>query len=337
MSMNTTTPKSPLRRTLCAALLGAASLSAFAQGSATPYPGQQVIRLVVGYAPGGPTDILARQIAPELAAALGQQVIVDNKAGASGNIGGREVAQARPDGYTLLLGDLTLATNPSLMRSMPFDPLKDLKAVAPLATAPLALVVHPGVPAKSLTELLAYARANPGALSNGTAGSGNLTHLAGEVLKIAADVKIQQVAYRGTAPALADLVGGQISMVITGLSSSAPLIADGRVRPLAVTGKARSRLLPAVPTFTEAMGRPLPELDLGSWWGLFAPAGTPDAVVAQINKAAQKALNQPALRKRLTEMNIEADPGTAEAMAARLKSEHDGWARVIKQAGIEMQ
>jgi tripartite-type tricarboxylate transporter receptor subunit TctC len=336
MSMKTI-PMRRVRRNLCAALLGAAVLSAFAQGAGTPYPTQHVIRLVVGYAPGGPTDILARRIAPELAAALGQQVIVDNKAGASGNIGAREVVQARPDGYTLLMGDLTLATNPSLMRAMPFDPLKDLKAVAPLATAPLALVVHPGVPARTLGELIDHARANPDKLSNGTAGSGNLTHLAGEVLKTATGVKIQQVPYRGTGPALADLMGGQISMVITGLSSSASLIADGRVRPLAITGKARSPLLPEVPTFSEAMGRPLPELDLGSWWGLFAPAGTPDAIVAQIHGAVQKVLGQPAFRQRLAEMNIVADPGSPATMAARLKSEHDGWARVIRQAGIEPQ
>lgn len=332
-----TIPMRRSRRNLCAALLGAAALPAFAQGTGTHYPGQQVIRLVVGYAPGGPTDILARLLAPELAAVLGQQVVVDNKAGASGNIGSREVFQARPDGYTLLMGDLTLATNPSLMRAMPFDPFKDLKAVAPLATAPLALVVHPGVPARTLGELIEHARANPGKLSNGTAGSGNLTHLAGEVLKIATGVKIQQIPYRGSGPALADLMGGQISMVITGLSSTASLIADGRVRPLAITGMARSPLLPAVPTFSEAMGRPLPELNLGSWWGLFAPAGTPDSIVAQINGAVQKVLGQPAFRQRLTEMNIVADPGLPAVMTARLRSEHDDWARVILQAGIERQ
>lgn len=300
------------------------------------YPSRP-IRLVVGYAPGGPTDILARQLAPELAAALGQPVIVDNKAGANGNIGGREVVQARPDGYTLLLGDLTLATNPSLMRSMPFDPLKDLKAVAPLAVAPLVLVVHPNVPAKTLGELIGYARANPNKLSIGTAGSGNLTHLAGEVLKISTGVNIQQVPYRGTGPALTDLMGGQVSMVITGLSSTISYIQDSRVRPLAITGKTRSPLLPAVPTFSEAMGKPMPELDLGSWWGLFAPAATPEPIVAKINGAVQKLMSKPEFRQRLAKMNIVADSGTSEAMAARLKSEYDGWARVIRSAGIELQ
>lgn len=320
---------------LGAALGGLLALPVFAQAQEI-YPSRP-IRLVVGYAPGGPTDILARQTAPELAAALGQPVVVDNKAGANGNVGGREVVTARADGYTLLMGDLTLATNPSLMRSMPFDPLKDLKAVASLAVAPLALVVHPGVPAKTLGELIDYARANPNKLSNGTASSGNLTHLAGEVLKIATGVSIQQVPYRGTGPALSDLLGGQISMVITGLSSTVGHIHEGRVRPLAITGKTRSPLLPAVPTFSEAMNKPMPELDLGSWWGLFAPAATPEPVVAKINAAVQALMSKPEFRQRLAKMNIVADPGSPEAMAARLKSEYDGWARVIRNAGIELQ
>ena len=301
-----------------------------------PFP-TRPIRLVVGYAPGGPTDILARQIAPELAAALGQPVIVENKAGANGNVGGREVVVAQPDGYTLLMGDLTLATNPSLMRSMPFNPLKDLMAVAPLAVAPLVLVVHPKVPARTLAELIEYARANPNKLSNGTAGSGNLTHLAGEVLKIATGVSIQQVPYRGSGPALTDLLGGQISMVITGLSSTGGFIQNGSVRPLAITGKARSPLLPSVPTFSEAMNKPMPELDLGSWWGLFAPASTPEPIVSKINAAVQEFMSKPEFRQRLAKMNIIADPGTPQAMTARLVSEYDGWARVIRSAGIELQ
>lgn len=301
-----------------------------------PYPNQP-IRLLVGYAPGGPTDILARQIGPELAAALGQPVIVENRAGGNGNIGAREVVLAKPDGYTLLMGDLTLATNPSLLSSMPFDPLKDLKAVAPLAIAPLVLVVHPNVPAKTLGELIDYARSHPEKLSNGTAGNGNLTHLAGEVLKIASGISIQQVPYKGTGPALTDLMGGQISMVITGLSSTLNHIQNGSLRPLAITGKTRSPLLPAIPTFSEAMGKPIPELDLGSWWGLFAPAATPEPIVARINDAVQKILNQPQFRQRLTGMSIVADPGTPQSMAARLKSEHESWARVIKKSGIQPQ
>jgi len=168
-------------------------------------------------------------------------------------------------------------------------------------------------------------------------GSGNLTHLAGEVIKIATGVSIQQVPYRGTGPALSDLLGGQISMVITGLSSTVGHIQEGRVRPLAITGKERSSLLPAVPTFSEAMNKPLPELDLGSWWGLFAPAATPEPVVAKINAAVQAFMSKPEFRQRLAKMNIVADPGTPEAMAARLKSEYDGWARVIRSAGIELQ
>jgi tripartite-type tricarboxylate transporter receptor subunit TctC len=311
------------------------ALPVFAQ-ALDAYPSRP-IRLVVGYAPGGPTDILARQIAPELAAALGQPVIVDNKAGANGNIGGRDVANAQPDGYTLLMGDLTLATNPSLMSSMPFNPLKDLKAVAPLAVAPLVLVVHPSVPAKTLGELVEYARTNPNKLSNGTAGSGNLTHLAGEVLKLATGVSIQQVPYKGTGPALTDLMGGQISMVITGLSSTVSQIQDGRVRALAITGQARSPLLPNVPTFSEALNKPLPELNFGSWWGLFSPAATPEPIVVKLNAAVQTLMSKPEFRQRLAKMNIVGESGSPEVMAARLKSEYDGWARVIRTAGIGLQ
>lgn len=325
--------KLPFLRLLAAGLLLAAPLAASAQDK---YPSQP-ISLVVGYSPGGPTDILARQIAPALEKALGQQIVIDNKPGASANIAGSLVARARPDGYTLLLGDLTLATNPSLMRTMPFDPLVDLTAIAPLTLAPLALVVHPSVPAQNMKELLDYARNNPDKLTNGTAGNGNLTHLAGEVLKSAAKVNIQQIPYKGSGPAVTDLVGGQISMVITGISSTEGFIKAGQLRPLAITGKKRSAALPNVPTFAEATGLPLPELNLGSWWGLFGPAGLPPDIVATLNAATLTILNDPELRQRLQGMNIQADPGSAQDMANRLKSETDTWGKVIEDAGIVPQ
>lgn len=331
--------KAPKAFRLLSGLVAIAASQLFvspAHAQADSYPSRP-IRLVVGYAPGGPTDILARQIGPELTKVLGQTVVIENKAGANGNIGGHDVANAKPDGYSLLMGDLTLATNPSLMKSMPFDPLKDLKAVASLAVAPLALVVHPSVQARSLPELLEFARANPGKLSNGTAGNGNLTHLAGEVLKATAGVNIQQVPYRGSGPALTDLVSGQISMVITGLSSTVGYIKEARVRPLAITGKKRTPLLPDIPTFSEALGKPMPELELGSWWGLFAPAGTPDAIVQKINAAANTALKNPEFLERLAKMNIMPDTGTPQYMDARLRSEYDVWSKVIRRAGIQAE
>lgn len=325
--------KTSLCGAIAASFLLALPMAASAQDA---YPSKP-IRLVVGYSPGGPTDILARQITPALEKVLGQQVIVDNKPGASANIAGAEVARAAPDGYTLLLGDLTLATNPSLMRNMPFNPETDLQAIAPLTIAPLALVVNPSVPATNMKELLDYARANPGKLSNGTAGNGNLTHLAGEVLKTAAGVKIQQVPYKGSGPAVTDLVGGQISMVITGISSTEGFIKTGQLRPLAITGKQRSPALPDVPTFAEATGMPLPELNLGSWWGLFGPDGMPADVVAKLNQATRTILNDPALQQRLSGMNIQADPGSAQDMADRLTSETETWGKVIRDAGIVPQ
>lgn len=319
-----------------AALTCGLALAAPAAAQDAGYPSHP-IKLVVGYSPGGPTDILARQLAPVLADVLDQQVIVDNKPGANGNIGGAEVARARPDGYTLLLGDLTLATNPSLMRSMPFDPQAGLRAVAPLAKAPLALVVNPKVPAATLQELLAYARANPGELTNGTAGNGNLTHLAGEVLKSATGTDIRQVPYKGSGPAITDLVGGQISMVITGISSTEGFIRNGQLRALAITGRERSPALPDVLTFSEATGLPLPELDLGSWWGLFGPADLPDAVVERLNAAARQILADPALKERLAGMNIVVDPGSPDDMRQRLESETATWRKVIQAAGIVPQ
>ncbi len=297
----------------------------------------QPVRLLVGYSPGGPTDILARQVAPALEKALGQSVIVENRPGASGNIAGMEVVRAKPDGYTLLMGDLTLATNPSLMKQMPFDPLKALTPIAPLATAPLVLVVNPSFPANSLKELVSYAQANPGKVSNGTAGSGNLTHLAGEVLKRAVDMDIQQVPYKGSGPALTDLVGNQISMVVTGLSSAKGFIEGKRLKALAITGTARSPKMPEIPTFSEASGLPLPELNLGSWWGVFAPANVPEPVAEALNQAVQRALTDPDLRARLAEMNIDPRPGSRADMGKLLKDETQTWDRVIKQAGIQPQ
>ncbi|GAA4342533.1 tripartite tricarboxylate transporter substrate binding protein [Pigmentiphaga soli] len=320
---------------------GAALLALAAAGGAQAQPAgaypNQPVRLLVGYSPGGPTDILARQIGPALSKALGQQVVVENKPGANGNIAGLETARAQPDGYVLLMGDLTLATNPSLMKDMPFDPVKQLGPVAPVATAPLVLVVHPSIPVRNMTELLAYARSHPGQLSNGTAGNGNLTHLAGEVLKTAAKVDIRQIPYKGSGPALTDLVGGQISMVITGLSSTKGFIDNGRVRPLAITGTRRSPQLPDVPTFAEATGLPLPELNVGSWWGIFAPAGLPAPVAETLNKAIERALADPEVKARLAQMNIDPRPGPAADLGKLLASETATWKRVISQAGIVPQ
>jgi len=318
-------------RTVCFGLIYLLSCHVHA-GSFPAHP----INLVVGYAPGGPTDILARQLATELGKTLGENILVINKAGASANIAAAYVASAKPDGYTLLFGDLTLATNPSLMRDMPLNPLKDFKAVASVGVAPLVLVVNPAVPANTLPELIAYAHANPDKLNNGTAGYGNLTHLAGEVLKRDESIKIQQIPYNGSGPMLTDLIGGQVSMGITGLSSTLGNIKDGRVRALAITGPRRSSLLPDVPTFSEALGKPMPELSLGSWWGVFASADTPDDIIQKLNTAINAALHSPGLDERLAStMNIEIDTGTPKYMDDRLKSESSTWAKVIRQAGIQ--
>lgn len=327
-----------LKKTNIKRAIGVFTVGAFLSAGvwAQDYPAKP-ITLVVGYSTGGPTDILARQIAPELSKILGQNIIIENKPGVNGNIGGQAVVRAKADGYTLLFGDLTLATNPYLLKDMPFDPLKDLQAVASIGTAPLALVVHPSVPARTVPELIQYSHANPSALSNGTAGMGNLTHLAGEVLKDKEKLNFQQVPYKGSGPALTDLIGGQISMVITGLSSSIQHIQSQKVHALAITGKQRSPLLPQVPTFSEALGKKMPELELGSWWGIFAPSGVPDEVVQKINTSVNQALQAESLRTRLSSMNIDVDAGDPQFMKQRLLSEYRSWGSVIKNAKIQPQ
>ncbi len=313
----------------------AAFATASALVAAQKYP-ERSIRMVVPYAPGGATDIVARQVAVKLGEVLGQQVLIENKPGANANLGGDFVAKAAPDGYTLLMGDLTLAVNPGLLKSMPFDPIKDLTPVGPVAHAPLALVVHPGIAATNLREFIDLARRNPGKFTYGSAGNGNPTQLAAEVMKTAAAVDILQVTYKGAGPAVTDLVGGQISMLIAGVSSVHSFVSSGKLRALAVTGQKRSPTLPSVPTFQEA-GLPLPEMNLGSWWGVFGPPGMPREVVARLNAALNTALGSSALKEQMQALSIEAEPGDPDTLTERMRSETTKWGRVIKAANIVPQ
>ncbi len=313
---------------------GGLALSA-GPAAAQKFP-ERAIRLVVPYAPGGATDIVARQVAVKLGEVLGQQVLIENKPGANANLGGDFVAKSTPDGYTLLMGDLTLAVNPGLLKAMPFDPIKDLTPVGPVAHAPLALVVHPAVQAGTLREFIELARRNPGKLSYGSAGNGNPTQLAAEVMKTAASLDILQVTYKGAGPAITDLTGGQISMIIAGVSSVHTFVTAGRLRALAVTGQKRSATLPNVPTFQEA-GLPLPEMNLGSWWGIFGPAGLPKDIVSRLNAALNTALAATVVKEQMQALSIEAEPGDAETLTDRMKSETAKWGRVIKAANITPQ
>lgn len=323
----------PVLNVLAAAALAALATSAVA---ADTFPSRP-IRLVLPYTPGGATDILARQIAPGMSEYLKQPVVIENRPGASANIGGAYVAQADPDGYTLLFDGLNLATNPSLFKSMPFDPQKDLVPVGGVATAPLALLVNPTrSELASVSTLIETAEAKPGQLTYGSAGNGNPTHLVPEIFKTNAKVDIRQIPYKGAAPAITDVIGGQVDMTFVGISSIQQFVEGGQLKALAVTGKQRSPTLPDVPTFAEA-GLPMPEIDLGTWWAVFAPDGTPAPVLQTLNEALRHALQQDAVQERLQGMSIQPYPTSPEEFSELLKEETEKWGKVIRAAGITAQ
>lgn len=317
-----------LRTWLAVALLAFAPYVA-AQG----WPSQS-IHLIVPFAPGGGTDILARLMAPKLSALLGKQIIVEDKPGASSMIGSQMVARAAPDGYTLLMVDSTFLINPSLRSNMPYDTVKDFEPVIHLAVGPVILVVNPSVPAKNLRELVAEAKAHPGGLFFGSGGNGASTHLAGELFNLAAGVKITHVPYKGTGEAFAAVIANQVPMTYTGISSARPAIESGRLRALAVTGEHRNVAVPNVPTFSEAG---VPGVDSSTHWQILAPAGTPRSVVLRLNSDINKVLADPQIKTRVRALGYEVVGGTPEALAALDKEEIAKWAKVIHAAHISIQ
>jgi len=319
----------PFRRALCLVAIGLTALTPLAHSQSTP---GKVVKLVIPYAAGGGTDILGRHLAQALAAELKASVIVENRAGASGNIGALDVVRAAPDGATLLLGDLALAVNPSLVKNMPFNPIKDLQPVALVASAPLVLVVSKSTAANSVKELVALARSQPGRLAFASAGNGNPPHMAGELFKLATGTDIIHIPYKGVGPALNDVLGDQVSMLFTGISSTKAHIDGGRIKALAVTGAKRSPALPNVPTMNEAG---FPGVDVTSWWALYAPAGLPQALVESISLAAERALKNTDLQEKLAKQSIEATYGSAAALQSKLRSETDKWTKVMRSANIQ--
>src|SRR5690242_10886670 len=274
--------------------------------AAADYP-TKPIRLVVPFPPGGTTDILARAVAQKLAETWNQQVIVDNRSGAGGNIGADLVAKAAPDGYTLVMGTVgTHAINPNLYGKMPYDHVKDFAPVILVAGVPNVLVVNPSVPAKTVQEFIAYAKANPGKLNFASSGSGTSIHLSGELFKVMTGVQMTHVPYKGSAPALTDLVGGQVQLMFDNLPSSLAFIKAGKLRALAVTSKTRAAALPDVPTIADFV----PGFEASSWFGLLAPAGTPPAVIAKINGEVAKWLATPEAREKLTAQGANVAGGT---------------------------
>ena len=292
------------------------------------------IRLVVPFPAGGTTDILARATAQKLSEALGQQVIVDNRPGAGGNIGTELVAKAPPDGYTLLMGTVgTHAINASLYSKLPYDHVKDFTPVILVAGVPNVLVVNPALPVNSVQELIAYGKANPGKLNFASSGSGTSIHLSGELFKTLTGVQMTHVPYKGSAPALTDLMGGQVQLMFDNLPSSLAFIKAGKLRALGVTSTTRAAALPDVPTLVEAG---VPGFEASSWFGIVAPAGTPRDIVMRINTEVAKWLASPDARDKLSAQGAIAASGSPEDFARHIASETTKWARVVKESGAKV-
>lgn len=294
------------------------------------YPGKTV-RLVVPFAAGGSTDIIGRMLAQKLSAAWGQQVIVDNRPGGSTVIGTDIVAKAPPDGHTLLVTPAPFAIVPSLIKKLPYDPARDFEPITLINTTPLVVVVHPGVPAKNIRELIALAKAKPGLMNFGSSGSGGSNHLAGELFNAMADVKIVHIPYKGNAPALADLVGGHVDIVFNGLTSALSFIKSGKLRALGMTSLKRSAVLPEVPTLDEAG---LKGFQAVAWNGLAGPARMPKETVARIAGEVARIMKSPELAEHLKREGSDPVGSTTAEFAAFLPAEIAKWKKVIARAGI---
>jgi tripartite-type tricarboxylate transporter receptor subunit TctC len=318
---------------LFAGCVAAGSAHAGQAADAPAYP-TKAVRLVVPFAPGGSNDIMARLMSQKFSESWRQQVVVDNRAGASGIVGTDIVAKAPPDGYTLLIMSLTFTVNPSLFRKLPYDTERDLVPVTLVASAPLMLVVHPSVPAKSVQELLSYAKAQPGKLNFGSGGQGTTPHLAGEMLKMMAGVQMTHVPYKGGGPALSDLIGGQIQLMLENIPSTLAYAKAGKLRALAVTGLKRSSLVPDLPTLDESG---LKGYEIVGWNGFFFPTGTPRAIVQRLHAETVRALAQPDTRERLATLGAEAVGSSPEEFRAFVKAEIAKWARLVKEAGLKVE
>ncbi|HEX9462990.1 MAG TPA: tripartite tricarboxylate transporter substrate binding protein [Alphaproteobacteria bacterium] len=316
-------------------LLGLAVLLTAALGGsgahAQVYPSHP-IKFVVPYPAGGAADILARVVGQKLSEQLGQPVVIDNRPGAGTAIGSDLVAKAPPDGYTILMGTVSShAINPALNTNVGYDPVKDFAPIAPVASLPFILDVHPAVPARSVAELIALAKAQPGKLNFASAGNGTSNHLAGELFKSMAGIDIVHVPYRGSAPALSDVIAGQVTMMFDLTITSLPQIEARQVRALAITTPKRSALAPDLPTVAESG---LPGYAVDAWFGVFAPAGTPPPVVKRLNTETVAALKLPDVRERLASQGAEPLTGTSEEFAAYVRSEAAKWAKLVHDSGM---
>jgi tripartite-type tricarboxylate transporter receptor subunit TctC len=309
------------------------ALAPRALAQTAPWPARP-IRLIVPFPPGGPTDIVARVPAERIARTLGQPLVVENRPGANGNIGNDAVAKAEPDGHTVLYNTSSIALSPALYTRLPYDALRDLAPVVQTATIPLVLAVHPGLPVRDVREFVEHLRARPGALSYGSAGNGNVTHLAAFLLLRSQGLDAVHVGYRGSAPALVDAASGQVQFLTDTVNSALPLIREGRLRALAVTSPRRLGPLPEVPTVAETL---IPGFEVGAWQGMMVPARTPAAVIAALNAAALAALADPEVRAKLAEQGTEPLGSTPEEYGRILREETARWGRVVAESGVRLE
>jgi tripartite-type tricarboxylate transporter receptor subunit TctC len=315
---------------LAAAALALPTLPAFAQS----YPSRP-LRIVVPFTPGGSTDVLGRAIGLEIGRALGQPVVIENVPGAGGSLGAEKVAKAPADGYTLLMGHIgTLGVNPSLYPKLGYDPVRSFAPVAWVARVPNVLVVHASVPARSLQELVALAKAKPGSLAYGSGGNGSAAHTATEYFKLQTGASLLHIPYRGTAPAVTDLLAGQVQVLFSGMPALLPHIKSGKVRALAVSSPKRLPLLPEVPTVAESGVAGTQGFEADQWYGLVAPAGTPAEIVALLNQQVNKSLSSEEVRTRLAAEGAEATPAAPQVFGQLIASEIPRWAKVVKNARI---
>jgi tripartite-type tricarboxylate transporter receptor subunit TctC len=321
-------------RLLLLAFAAAWPLAVLSTGDAIALYPERIIRLVVPFAPGGGTDVVARTLAQGMGKDLGVTILIENKPGAGTIIGTQAVATSRPDGYTLLMGTFSHAVNPSLNTKLPYDPHRDFAAVALVARSFNVVVVNPKSPIKSIADLIAAAKASPGKLSYGTFGTGTSAHLAGELFKDMAKVDLTTVPYKGAAPAITDLIGGQIDVMFTTVASAASLVENGQLRAIAVTSAERSPAFPQLPTVNEAG---VPGYTAESWYGLFAPAGTPADVIDRLNKAAASAVQSEAFKKLGVNEGLVVIARPPGELDHYVRGEEERWRKVIQDAGIKVE
>lgn len=315
---------------LAVALCACLPLAVVAQ--AENYPGRS-IRIVVPFPPGGATDAAARLVATKMSEKWGQPVVVDNRAGAGGNVGSDIVAKSAPDGYTLVMGVTgSHAINTSLYSRMPYDPVADFVPISQVAVVPNVVVVHPSVPARTLAELVALAKREPGKLNYASLGNGTAAHLGMEMLKSAAGIEVTHVPYKGSAPAVSDLLAGQVQLMVDGLPSALPHVKAGKLRAIALTSLRRAPTLPELPTIAETY----PGFYADAWSGLFAPKGTPQPIVAQLSTEVQRILRLPDVREKLAALGAEPVGSTQAEFAAHVRREIDKWAQVVKTSGAKV-